>query len=85
MMYILGVIVMQVHHGRWVGTSFLFIGRRKPTYVGFCSLGVITHLRRFYTEVYKEGSFNSLRGRIFHSQFFFIGKTFSLGQSMRSY
>ena len=26
--------MMQVHHGCWVGTSSLFIGGRKPTYVG---------------------------------------------------
>ena len=26
---------MQVHHGSWVGTSFLFIRGRKPTYIGF--------------------------------------------------
>ena len=27
--------MMQVHRGRWVGTSLLFIGGRKPTYVCF--------------------------------------------------
>ena len=30
---------MQVHHGRWVGSSFLFIGGRKPTYLGFLLIG----------------------------------------------
>ena len=30
---------MQVRHGRWVGTSFLFIGGIKPTYVGFLFIG----------------------------------------------
>ena len=34
-MYILGVVMMQVHHGRWVGTSFLFIGGRISAYIGF--------------------------------------------------
>ena len=35
MMYILGVSVMQVHHGSWVGTSCLFIGGSIYAYVGF--------------------------------------------------
>ena len=66
-MYILGVSVVQVHHGCWVGTSFLLIGGRKPTLVGFLFIGGNkTNLRRFYTGVYKEGLFNSWRGRIFH-------------------
>ena len=32
---------MQVHRGPWVGTSFLFIGGIKPTYVGFLFVGGI--------------------------------------------
>ena len=31
--------MMQVHHGRWVETSFLFIGVRKPTNVAFLFIG----------------------------------------------
>ena len=30
---------MLFHHGRWFGTSFLFIGGRKPTSVGFLFIG----------------------------------------------
>ena len=35
MMYILGVSVMKVHHGSWVGTSCLFIGGSIYAFVGF--------------------------------------------------
>ena len=31
--------MVKVHHSPWVGTSFLFIGGGKPTYVGFLFIG----------------------------------------------
>ena len=31
--------MIQFHPGRWVGTSFLFVGGRKPNYVGFMFIG----------------------------------------------
>ena len=37
--YVYNGFMMQFHHGRWVGTSCLFIGGRKPTNVGFLFIG----------------------------------------------
>ena len=31
--------MIQVHHGRWVGSSFPFIEGTKPTYIGFLLIG----------------------------------------------
>ena len=69
---------MQVHHGRWVGTSFLFIGGRKPTYVDFLLIGgrKPTYVG-FLLESTRKGHlipgavvFSIRRSRIFHSKFF---------------
>ena len=40
-MYIMGVSMMQIHNGPWVGTSCLFIGGIKPTYIDFLFIGGI--------------------------------------------
>ena len=70
---------MQVHHGHWVGTSFLFIGGRKPTYVGFQFIGGRKPTDvGFLLESTRKGHlipgtvvFPIQRGCIFHSKFFF--------------
>ena len=75
-----------------LGWDLIFVHWRKKTHL--CRFSVHwrkkTHLRKFSTGVYKEGSFNSWCGRIFHSaqsyftfQVFFIEKPLSLGQSTR--
>ena len=80
--------MMQVHHGRWVGTSLLLIGGRKHTYVGFCSLeeekptyaGFILESTRKGHLIPGAVVFSIRRGRIFHSMFFSIENPLSLGQ-----
>ena len=56
---------MQVHHGCWVGTSFLFIGGRKPTYVGF----LLESTRKGHL-IPGAVVFSIRRSRIFHYKFF---------------
>ena len=68
-MYILGVSVVQVHRGCWVGTSFLFIGGRKPTYPGF--LLESTRKGRLISDAVV---FSIRRGRILRSKFFSLEK-----------
>ena len=57
--------MMQFHHGRWVGTSFLFIGGIKPTDVGF-----LLESTRKGRLIPGTVLFFIWRGRIFHSKFF---------------
>ena len=69
---------MQVHHGCWVGTSFLFIGGIKPTNVDFLFIGGIkpTYVG-FLMDYIRKGHLipgaviYSIRcSRILHSKFF---------------
>ena len=70
--------MMQFHHFCWVGTSFLFVGGRKPTYVGFLFIvGIIPTCVGFLLESTRKGHlipgavvFSIWRGHIFHSEFF---------------
>ena len=70
--------MVKVHHSPWVGTSFLFIGGGKPTYVGFLFIGgrKPTYVG-FILESTRKGHFipgtvvfSIRRGHIFHSKFF---------------
>ena len=70
--------MMQVHHGRWVRISFLFIGGRKPTYVGF----LMDSTRKGYL-IPVAVVFSIQRGCIFHSRFFSNEKPLSLGKYTR--
>ena len=69
---------MQIHHGRWVGTSFLLIKGRKPTNIGFLFVGgrKPTYVG-FRLESTRKGYsipgavvFSIQRSRIFHCNFF---------------
>ena len=69
---------MQAHRGHWVGTSFLFIAGRKPTYVGFLFVrGRKPTYVGFILESTRKGRlipgvfvFSIRRFHIFHSDFF---------------
>ena len=65
-MYILGVLCKSIMVVG-LGSHFCSLEEENPLTQVFCSLEEETHLRRFSTGVYKEGSFNSWRGHIFHS------------------
>ena len=75
--------MMQVHHGRWVGTSSLFIGEIKSTYVGFLFIGGgKPTYAGFLLESTRKG--NSIPGVVvFSITIFFIGKSLFLGKLMR--
>ena len=72
---------MQVHPGRWVGTSLLLIGGRKPSYVGFLFIGGI---KPSYVGFILESTRKDhlIPGAVVFSipSFFTIEKTFSLKQ-----
>ena len=76
--------MVQVHHGRWFGTLFLFIGGRKPTYIGFLFIG---GRKPTYVGFLLEsiGKGHLIPGAVVFSisSFFHFGKLLSLGQSKR--
>ena len=74
--------MMQVHHGHWVGTSFFFIGVRKPTNLGFLFIGGI---ERTYVDFLLEPGAVILYvwcSHIYHSKFFSLKNPFTHGKSM---
>ena len=89
--YVYTGCMMKIHNGRWVGSSCLFIGGRKHTYVGFLFIGgrKPTYIG-FILESIRKGHlipgvvvFSIRCSPIFHSKYFSLKKPFFLGHSTR--